>query len=97
MRTFYSEYVRHCLRFYVRHPAPFFDNDADKQNWKACESALDGFTDKEKELLVAVYTENDTIFDNVCKVSTENNVKQDTLWSLINKLEQRVAKRRNLI
>ena len=97
MRTFYSEYVQHCMRFYVRHPSPKFRSDADKQNWKACDSALEGFTDKEKELLIAVYTENDTIPDNVYKVSTDNNVKQDTIWSLLNKLEQRVAKRRNLI
>ena len=97
MRTFYSEYVQHCMRFFVRHPSPKFKSDADKQNWKACESALEGFPDKEKELLIAVYTENDTIPDNVYKVSTENNVNQDTIWSLLNKLEQRVAKRRNLI
>lgn len=97
MRTFYSEYVQHCMRFYVRHPSPKFRSDADKQNWKACESALDGFTDKEQALLIAVYTENDTIPDNVYKVSTEYNVKQDTLWKLINELERRVAKRRNLI
>lgn len=97
MRTFYSEYVQHCMRFFVRHPSPKFKSDADKQNWKACESALEGFTDEEKELLIAVYIENDTIPDNVYKVSTENNVKQDTLWKLINELERRVAKRRNLI
>lgn len=97
MRTFYSEYVQHCMRFYVRHPSPKFKSDADKQNWKACESALEGFTDKEQTLLIAVYTENNTIPDNVYQVSTENNVKQDTLWKLINELERRVAKRRNLI
>lgn len=81
MKTFYSEYVQHCMRFYVRHPSPMFRSDADKQNWKACESALDGFTDKEQTLLIAVYTENDTIPDNVYKVSTENGVKQDTIGS----------------
>lgn len=97
MRTFYSEYVQHCMRFYARHPSPKFHSDADKQNWKACDSALEGFTDKEKELLIAVYTDNDTIPDNVYKVSTENSMKQDTIWKLINELERRVAKRRNLI
>lgn len=97
MRTFYSEYVQHCMRFYVRHPSPKFRSDADKQNWKACDSALDGFTDSEKQLLIAVYTENDTIPDNVYKVATDSNVKQDTVWKLINELECRVAKRRNLV
>lgn len=97
MRNFYSEYVQHCMRFYVRHPSPKFKSDADKQNWKACEFALGGFTDQEQTLLIAVYAENDTIPDNVYKVSTENNVTQDALWSLLNKLERRVAKRRSLI
>lgn len=97
MRTYYSEYVQHCMRFYVRHPSPKFRCDADKQNWKACDSALDGFTDKEKKLLIAVYTENDTLPDNVYKVATDNSIKQDTIWKLINELERRVAKRRNLI
>lgn len=97
MRNFYSDYVQHCMRFYARHPSPKFKSDADKQNWKACDSALDGFTDKEQTLLIAVYAENDTIPDNVYKVSTENNVTQDALWSLLNKLERRVAKRRSLI
>lgn len=97
MRNFYSDYVQHCMRFYARHPSPKFKSDADKQNWKACDSAINGFTGKEQALLIAVYTENDTIPDNVYKVSTENGVKQDTIWKLINELERRVAKRRNLI
>ena len=95
--TFYTQYVQHCMRFYARHPRPIFHSEADKKNWNACESALEDFTDKEKELLIALYTENDTIPDNVYKVSTENKINQDTLWSLLNKLEQKVAKRRNLI
>ena len=97
MRTFYTQYVQHCMRFYARHPSPKLHSDAAKQNWKACESALDCFTDREKELLIAVYTENDTIPDNVYKVSTENKINQDTLWSLLNELELRVAKRRGLL
>ena len=29
-RTFYSEYVNHCLRFYARHDRPKFHSEADK-------------------------------------------------------------------
>ena len=32
MRTFYSEYVQHCMRFYARHANPKFRSDADKKN-----------------------------------------------------------------
>lgn len=97
MRTFYSEYVQHCMRFYARHPRVKFRSDADKQNWNACDNALKGFTDKERDILMAVYREGDTIPDNVYKLSVDRNIKQDTIWKLINELELKVAKRRNLI
>lgn len=97
MRTFYSEYVQHCMRFYARHPRPKFRSDADKQNWNACDNALKGFTDKERDILLTVYREGDTIPDNVYKQSVDRNIKQDTIWKLINELERKVAKRRNLI
>jgi len=97
MKTFYSEYVQHCMRFYARHPRPKFRSDADKQNWNACDNALKGFTDKERDILMAVYREGDTIPDNVYKLSVDRNIKQDTIWKLINELERKVAKRRNLI
>lgn len=97
MRTFYSEYVQHCMRFYARHPRPKFRSDADKHNWNACDSAMKGFTDKEQDILMTVYREGDTIPDNVYKVSVDRNIKQDTIWKLINELERKVAKRRNLI
>ena len=97
MRAFYSEYVQHCMRFYARHPSPKFHSDADKQNWKACESALDSFTDKEKELLMIIYSEGDTIADNVYQLAKARNMKQDTIWKMVNELEKKVAKRRGLI
>lgn len=97
MRTFYSEYVQHCMRFYARHPQPKFHSDADKQNWNACKNAMEGFTDSERDILMTVYREGDTIPDNVYKICVDRNLKQNTVWKLINELEHRVAKRRNLI
>ena len=54
MRTYYSEYIQHCMRFYARHPHPKFHSDADKQNWYACENALKGFSDSEKDILLFI-------------------------------------------
>ena len=85
------------MRFYARHPRPKFRSDADKQNWNACDNAMKGFTDKEQDILMTVYREGDTIPDNVYRVSVDRNIKQDTIWKLINELERKVAKRRNLI
>lgn len=97
MRAFYSEYVQHCMRFYARHPRPFFHSEADKKNWNACESALKTFNDYERAMLMIIYSEGDTIPDNVYQLSVKMNISQDIIWKLINELERKIAKRRNLI
>ena len=97
MRAFYSDYVNHCLRFYARHSCPIFHSEADKKNWNACESALKSFTDSDRDILLAVYREGDTIPDNVYQLSVTMNISQDIIWKLINELERKIAKRRNLI
>lgn len=97
MKTFYSEYVQHCMRFYARHPHPKYRSEIDKKNWVACDISLKEFTDKEQDILLTIYRGNDTIPDNVSKLSIERNYKQDFVWKLINELERKVAKRRGLL
>lgn len=97
MRTYYSDYIQHCMRFYARHPNPKFRSDADKQNWYACEHALKGFTDADRDILLFIYREGDTIPGNVHRVSVQKNIKQDKIWALVNELEHKIAKRRSLI
>lgn len=97
MKAYYSDYIQHCMRFYARNPRPKFHSDADKQNWYACENVLRGFTDSERDILLFVYREGDTIPDNVYRVSVNRNIKQGTIWKLINELERKIAKRRSLI
>ena len=96
-RTFYSEYINHCLRFYARHPIPKFHSESDKENWNACDKALKSFPDKERQILLAIYTEGDTIPDNVYQISKKNGIAQDTVWKWISELERKVAKRRGLL
>lgn len=97
MRAFYSEYVNHCLRFYARHPKPVFHSEADKKNWAACENALKSFSDCDRDMLLSIYTEGDTIPDNVYQMAKSKGIKQDTIWKMVNELEKKVAKRRGLI
>lgn len=97
MKTFYSEYVQHCMRFYARHPYPKFHTDIDKQNWYPCENALKAFNDIERELLITIYRPCDTIPDNVYHMSVERKISQDVIWKLISKLEYKIAKKRSLI
>ena len=61
------------------------------------DSALKGFTDKEREMLLTIYREGDTIPDNIYNLSVALEIKQDILWKLVNELERKVAKRRGLV
>ena len=97
MRKYYTEYVRHCLRFYTRHPQAKFKTKADEANWKACESAMHKLTPVEQELVTDIYKAGDTIPDNIHQVSKARRLDQEYLWNLINTLEQLVAKRRGLL
>jgi hypothetical protein len=86
------------MRFYARHTKPnYFRTESDKKNWIACENALKDFSDEDRELLLTIYREGDTIPDNVYQLAKEKHIKQDTLWKLISELEHRVAKRRGLV
>ena len=96
-RVYYSEYVNHCLRFYARYEKPEFHTEAEKNNWAACDSAIKSFPDKEREMLLAIYREGDTIPDNIYQMSRAMGIRQDVIWKMVNKLEHKVAKRRGLL
>lgn len=97
MRKFYSDYVQHCMRFYVRQPHPRFRKDVDEQNWLACANALRDFSDDDQELLMLIYQDGDSLLDNVNKLAVARNIKANLIWKLINDLERNVAERRGLV
>lgn len=97
MRVYYSEFVNHCLRFYVRYPSPRFRTDAEKKNWLACDLALKSFSDADMELLTSIYRDGDTMSDSVFQMAKRNSISQDAIWKLIGELERKVAKRRGLL
>ena len=97
MNNYYSTYVRHCLKFYARYPAPIFNSKVDKKNWLACERVFKQFSDKEQEMLIKVYREGDTLADNVYQISKEKDIKQSKIWKMMERLERNVAKCRGLL
>ena len=111
MKAFYSEYVRHCMKFYTRHPRPDFKNEIDRLNWQACDCALESYPAAQRRIFRAVYSSDDTmpdnervtwalcaqLPDNVYQAAKELGVDQSAIWKLIKDLERRIAKRRMLI
>ncbi len=89
-KAFYTEYVSHCLRFYVRHLNPKFKSDVDKYNWVACDRALNAFSDSDREALIEVYREGDTVANSVYRLAKSRGIKQEIIWNLIKELERKV-------
>ena len=98
-RPFYSEYVRHALRFYTRNrlPKPEFKSEADRNNWYACATVLKGCTDRDRDILIEVQSGFDTLSDNVYEVSKKYNIEQAVIWDMMKDIERKIAKRRGLM
>lgn len=96
-KAYFTDYVKHCLRFYARHENPEFRNDTDKANWKACEKALNSFSSEDREILKGIYESRDTMADNVYQAATRLNVDQTSIWKMVNSLEHKVARERGLL
>lgn len=103
MRPHYAEFVRHCLRYYVKtldegHGGhPVFGSDAERENWKACYDVLKDYSQYHIDIISEIYRPGDTIADKIYELSKSKQTPQDTIWSLINGIERKVAKRRGLI
>lgn len=98
-RPFYSEYVKHALRFYTRNclSQPMFKSEADKLNWLSCNSVLKKRSDKELAILIRVYSGYDTLPDEVYNTSKEYKINQNIIWDLMKDVERAVARKRGLI
>ena len=103
MKAYYSEFVRHCLRHYIKtldegHGGlPAFRSDAERENWSACYQALKSYSENEKDIISQLYRPGDTIADKIYMLAKNRQVSQASYWSLVSSIERDVAKKRGLI
>ena len=103
MKPYYSEYVRHCLRYYVKTldegkgGHPIFKSDADRENWKACYHVLKDYSPSDMDIIAEIYRPGDTIADKIYLIAKTKGVNQDRFWGLINNTERKIAKKRGLL
>ena len=98
-RPYYSEYVRHCLRFYTRNLVqPTFRNSADENNWMACKHVIGTlYPDVSRNIIIDVYGNYDTLPDNVYEASKKYDIHQNVIWDLLKDVESKVAVKRGLV
>lgn len=97
-KSYYTEYVRHALRFYTRNLLMSrFKSEADKDNWYACANVIKAYSDQNRDIIIKVYSGYDTLSDNVFEAARRYNVNQSVVWDLMKEVEHKIAKRRGLI
>ena len=97
-KPFYTDYVRHCMRFYARNTnKPRFNTEVDKNNWYACHRAIERCSNEEIDILICVYRLYDTIADNVYEVARTRGIDQNIIWDMMKDFERSVARKRGLI
>lgn len=103
MKPYYSEFIRHCLRYYImtqdegKGGHPIFKSDADRENWSACYNVLKHYSPENMDIISYIYRPGDTIPDKIYLLSKSKGMSQDRFWSLINITERKIAKKRGLL
>lgn len=97
-RPYYTDYVRHCARFYARWSAESsYKTRADRENWLACAKVINGYSDYDRALLLDVYRSYDAIGDAVYEVAKQRKIDQTVVWNMMESFELKVAKKRGLM
>lgn len=97
-KPFYSDYVRHMMRFYSRNQNKvLIKTEVDGMNWIACNKAIQDYSDRDKDILVSVYGGYDTLPDNVYEVANKYHINQNIIWDMMKEFERKLAKKRKLL
>lgn len=101
-RPYYTEYVNHMLRYYTRHTPKEavrmkFKSECDRKNWLAVNRVLHRLPERDKDIIFTVFSRGDTVADNIYELSKRIGVHQDSIWNLVNKVTNKIAKERKLI
>ena len=94
-KSYLSDYIQHCMSFYIRYPDPIFNTKVDELNWNACNDALSSMSVYTKDLICELY--KDASRDNVIRLAAENNMSESDMWKLLRAIEKRIARERGLI
>lgn len=97
-KPYYSDYVRHMMRFYVRYPdLTRFNTETDRLNHSACKKIIGTYGKINQAILCDIFSSGDTLADSIYQVSLKANINQDKVWALVCDAEKKIAAERGLI
>ena len=96
-KPFYSEYVKHMMRFYSRSlDMTTFKSKVDELNWLICHDTLEQYP-KYKYILIDVYAGYGLLDEEVEKASIKYYVEKKVIWDVMKQFERDLALNRGLL
>ena len=99
-RCYYTDYVNHCVRFFLSTPETLKmegKRKADVLNWLAVQSVYSSLKDYEKQVLTEVFTSDYRLPEGVRIYCEKTGTEQQKVWIIITKISAAIAKRRGLV
>lgn len=94
----YSEYVKHCLRYYVKfRDKTVSKSKADSLNWLAVDKVFQELSARDKEIVLTVYDRKENMRELVEDLAIQYRVDEYVIWGVITGVERKVAIARGLI
>lgn len=104
-RNYYTDYVQHMIKFYVKtirdndDMTKFkFNSNADKLNWELVDKVVKQDTSKlEFEIVYRLYSSREEISKQIVSLAAEYDRDVEELWNILRDFVNKLAKERQLI
>ena len=93
----YADYTNYMLRFYCKTCRVDLIDPIDKLNWAVVDKVLRRLPEEDRNVIMDVYSKNDTLSDNIYTASKERKINQDKIWIIVSKVTNLIAKERMLV
>ena len=96
-KLFYTDYVRHCLRFYISHrQMTEFKTPADEANWKAVDGVFKALPAEQQKIVEDIYSCKDNFALAVSVTAIKHGKSEDEVRIITRQVEKQIATARSL-
>lgn len=96
MKNYYSDYVGHMMRQYLKLKDSDTEDVVLKNNIDTCKAVVDKLPEAEKAIILQVYSDK-ILTNSINVVAEENGIRSQNVWMIVKNFEREVAKERGLI
>lgn len=97
MKLFYTEYVNHCIRTFLRYEYKDLKTDIDRKNWNCVDQVLKRYSDTDFDIILEVFREGYDIKNIVQTAADSRHMSNAMIWKVIHSVEKEIAKERGLL